>query len=68
MSPLKECFPRLYQVAENRSISTEEMGDWNGDSLGWIWRWKRPLFAWEDDLVGDLNSVLLSVEPTKDIY
>jgi len=48
-------FNRLYELSMLKSVSVFDM-----HSLGWgvegaAWRWRRRLFAWEDELVGELS-------------
>lgn len=32
----------------------------------WQWRWRRPLFAWEEELFGELENLMSGVEPQRD--
>ncbi|XP_047948826.1 uncharacterized protein LOC125194617 [Salvia hispanica] len=34
------------------------MGEWEGEGWRWIFKWIKKLFAWEEDLVGDLLVVV----------
>jgi len=56
--PLRERFTRLYDLSLLKGESVFSMF-----SLGWgvdgaAWSWRRRLFAWEDELVGDLMLLL----------
>jgi hypothetical protein len=63
--PLNHTFARLYDLAENKLISVSDMFElgWAADGNGW--RWRRPLRAWEEDLLSNcivcLSNVVLQV-------
>lgn len=40
--PLKERFPRMYQLCVNKEGKVGEMGEWNNGCWGWKveWRWE----------------------------
>lgn len=44
---LKEEFPRLFSLPLDKDSSVAKMGCWDGNV--WRWRWRRALFAWEDE-------------------
>jgi hypothetical protein len=46
-------FNRLYVLAENTSCSVAEMHHLGWDEGGDAWKWRRRLFAWEEDLLGN---------------
>lgn len=39
-SSLQDCFPKLFQVAENKESNIADMGVWNGEFCSWEWRWR----------------------------
>ncbi|GAU41111.1 hypothetical protein TSUD_398070 [Trifolium subterraneum] len=59
--PLCERFGRLFYLAETQSCSVAEM-----TSLGWgaggeAWVWRRPLRGWEEEMLGECQSLLLNI-------
>lgn len=65
--PLRELFPRLFQIASFKDITVEGAGLWNNNSWEWQWSWRRVLFAWEEDLVLELQNVLTAISPQKEV-
>lgn len=55
---LKESFPRLFGMTEDRGKLIEEVGAWQGDT--WVWKlgWRRQFFNWEEALVLELTNLL----------
>lgn len=51
--PLAVSFSRLSELSENKEAIVGEMFllGWGAD--GGAWRWKRILFVWEEELVGE---------------
>jgi hypothetical protein len=51
--PLAVSFSRLFELSEHKEVSVREMFllGWGAD--GGAWRWRRRLFAWEEELVGE---------------
>ncbi|GAU14843.1 hypothetical protein TSUD_50550 [Trifolium subterraneum] len=58
VGPLARAFSRLYDLADNKNISVADMcvDGWalNGNE----WKWRRRLFAWEEELVAQCVGVL----------
>ncbi|XP_057740067.1 uncharacterized protein LOC130957211 [Arachis stenosperma] len=59
---LKNRFPRLFSVSNQRGSVIGDCGFWDG--LTWIWnfQWRRELFQWELDLVNQLHNTLRVVK------
>ncbi|CAJ2651349.1 unnamed protein product [Trifolium pratense] len=57
---LRERFGRLFDLAENKSASVAEMfmRGWGIGGEAWVWR--RQLRAWEEELVGECQSLLMT--------
>ncbi|CAJ2644025.1 unnamed protein product [Trifolium pratense] len=58
---LKERFGRLFALAETKSRSVAEMFalGWGADGGAWVWR--RSLRAWEEEMLGECQSLLLDI-------
>ncbi|GAU27449.1 hypothetical protein TSUD_161350 [Trifolium subterraneum] len=59
--PLCERFGRLYDLAENKLRTVAEMY-----SLGWrvdgeAWEWRRPLWVWEEEMLGECQSLFANL-------
>ena len=59
---IKNLFPRLFLLSVQKDMFIVEMEEWENGTWSWEFRWRRKLFAWEDELVGDLY---LAVNRTK---
>ncbi|XP_016203224.1 uncharacterized protein LOC107643973 [Arachis ipaensis] len=64
--PLKLAFPRLYSISNQQGAMIGDCGFWNG--LDWIWnfQWRRELFQWEMDLLGQFHERLRPVKLAAD--
>ncbi|GAU50369.1 hypothetical protein TSUD_284670 [Trifolium subterraneum] len=64
--PLQRSFCRLYDLAENKSVSVADMFEAGWGIGGETWKWRRRLFAWEEELVlgcvGKLANICLQVD------
>ncbi|GAU41584.1 hypothetical protein TSUD_271930 [Trifolium subterraneum] len=64
--PLQRSFYRLYDLAKNKSVSVADMFEAGWGIGGEAWKWRRRLFAWEDELllgyVGKLANIFLQVD------
>ncbi|XP_016199025.1 uncharacterized protein LOC107639987 [Arachis ipaensis] len=60
--PLKERFPRLFSVSDQKESVIGNYGFWDG--LEWIWnfQWRRELFQWELELVNQLHDALRPIK------
>ncbi|XP_016168080.1 uncharacterized protein LOC107610554 [Arachis ipaensis] len=58
---LKDRFPRLFSVSNLCGSTIGDCGFWDG--LEWVWNffWRRELFQWELDLLGQLHETLRPV-------
>jgi hypothetical protein len=59
--PLRVRFNRLYELSlsKGESVFSMHLLGWGVD--GSAWRWRRRLFAWEEELVGELGILLSTV-------
>ncbi|KAK7275188.1 hypothetical protein RIF29_16297 [Crotalaria pallida] len=55
---LKDCFPRLYMMAENKNDMVCHYGSWEGGDWAWDLRWRRDLFVWERELLSNLIATI----------
>ncbi|KEH30065.1 hypothetical protein MTR_4g060705 [Medicago truncatula] len=51
--PLAVSFSRLFELSENKNVTVREMCLLGWEADGGAWRWRRRLFAWEEELVGE---------------
>ncbi|MCH83355.1 putative non-LTR retroelement reverse transcriptase, partial [Trifolium medium] len=58
---LRERFGRLFDLAENKSASVAEMFVRGWGTGGEAWVWRRQLRAWEEELLGECQSLLLTI-------
>ncbi|GAU35782.1 hypothetical protein TSUD_56590 [Trifolium subterraneum] len=67
VGPLVRAFSRLYDLADNKNISVADMCA-NGWALnGNGWKWRRRLFAWEEELVAQCVGVLANFVLQSDV-
>ncbi|GAU44846.1 hypothetical protein TSUD_400470 [Trifolium subterraneum] len=63
---LQRSFCRLYDLAENKSVSVADMFEVGWGIGGEAWKWRLRLFAWEEELVlgcvGKLANIFLQVD------
>ncbi|RHN59920.1 putative reverse transcriptase zinc-binding domain-containing protein [Medicago truncatula] len=59
--PLSERFTKLFNLSLLKSESVFGMFTLGWGLEGAAWRWRRGLFAWEEELVGDLRLLLQNV-------
>ncbi|MCI07352.1 putative ribonuclease H protein, partial [Trifolium medium] len=66
VAPLKEVFPRLYNISLQTGSTIQEMGEWVNDK--WIWhiKWRRIFFTWEEELDRNLWNLIDVVVITKE--
>ena len=56
--PLRERFPRLFDLAMDIWVSVEEMARHGWEEGGGAWVWRRRLFAWEEECVRECSVLL----------
>ncbi|GAU45708.1 hypothetical protein TSUD_86840 [Trifolium subterraneum] len=58
IAPLKDIFPRLYNISLQMDHTIQQMATWVNDK--WIWhiKWMRIFFTWEEELERDLRSMI----------
>ncbi|GAU13185.1 hypothetical protein TSUD_179280 [Trifolium subterraneum] len=59
--PLCERYGRLYELADNKSVMVDEMCSLGWGAVGEAWVWRRPLRAWEKELLRECQTLLLNV-------
>ncbi|PNX71829.1 cysteine-rich receptor-like protein kinase, partial [Trifolium pratense] len=59
--PLKDQFPRLFQVSIDHDVHAGSFGKWDGGVWLWEFQWRRHLFSWERDLLRGLLVLLDSI-------
>ncbi|XP_015961036.1 uncharacterized protein LOC107485010 [Arachis duranensis] len=55
---LKDMFPRLFSVSNQRGSVIGDCGFWDGLEWRWNFQWRRELFQWELDLLNQLHETL----------
>nr|XP_029148271.1 uncharacterized protein LOC112742312 [Arachis hypogaea] len=55
---LKDLFPRLFSVSNQRGSVIGDCGFWDGIEWRWNFQWRRQLFQWELDLLNQLHETL----------
>ncbi|KHN47433.1 hypothetical protein glysoja_046887, partial [Glycine soja] len=53
---LKDTFPGLFSIAENKNALVQEMVRPFEKNSVWDWKWRRRLFEWEQQQVQGLES------------
>lgn len=46
---MKDEFPRLFSLSEDKSARVADLGYWDGEVWRWDWKWRRGFFAWEEE-------------------
>ncbi|KAL6587403.1 hypothetical protein OROMI_000381 [Orobanche minor] len=65
--PLRECFPRLYQLCATKDSKVSESGRWEGSRRSWEFRWRRELRERELAAVSELKHSIQATEPRRDV-
>ncbi|MCI58784.1 receptor-like kinase, partial [Trifolium medium] len=60
-TPLCERFGRLFDLAENKSATVAEMFSLGWGAGGEAWVWQRQLRAWEEEMLGECQTLLLNL-------
>jgi hypothetical protein len=59
--PLKLKFPRLFDLAESKERTVEEMPSLGWEEEGGAWVWRRRLLTWEEESVRECYALLLNI-------
>jgi len=59
--PLCERYSRLFDLSENKTIIVVNLFSVSSDHWGDVWRWRRRLWAWEEEMVAECRALLLDV-------
>ncbi|PNX58434.1 DNA-directed RNA polymerase, partial [Trifolium pratense] len=60
-SSLRERFGRLFELAETKSRTVAEMFHLGWGADGEAWEWRRQLRAWEEEMLGEYQSLLFDI-------
>ncbi|GAU42130.1 hypothetical protein TSUD_351040 [Trifolium subterraneum] len=60
-TPLCEQFGRLFDLAVNKSSTVAKMHSLGWDIGGEVWEWRRQLWAWEKEMLGECQTLLLDI-------
>ncbi|CAJ2678024.1 unnamed protein product [Trifolium pratense] len=58
---LRERYGRLFDLAENKSASVADMFMRGWEAGGEAWEWRRQLRAWEEEMLGECQALLLTI-------
>jgi len=59
--PLQVRFSRLFELLENKLLTVAQMFQLGWEEGGDAWKWRRGLWAWEEELLVECRLLLLSV-------
>ena len=59
--PRCECFRRLFDLTENKSMSVANLFSVDSEQWRVLWKWMRRLWLWENDLLEECKALLLDV-------
>ncbi|XP_024630905.2 uncharacterized protein [Medicago truncatula] len=60
-APLCVRFRRLFELTENKSMSVADLLSVDSERWGEVWRWRRRLWEWEEELLDECGALLLDV-------
>ncbi|CAJ2670980.1 unnamed protein product [Trifolium pratense] len=60
-TPLSERFGRLFELTATKSRTVAEMFALGWGADGGAWEWRRQLRAWEEEMLGECQSLLLTI-------
>ncbi|GAU26446.1 hypothetical protein TSUD_294120 [Trifolium subterraneum] len=63
---LQHRFPRLYGISMQQNNSVREVGNWVEGGWRWELLWRRNFFAWEEELVRELEDVIRHMATTEE--
>jgi hypothetical protein len=63
--PLRDRFPRLFGISNQKEDTIASMGGWN--DFQWVWNleWRRQFFEWEQPLYQQLIQIIAQFQPTQ---
>ena len=56
-----ERFRRLYELTENKFMSVADLLSVDSEQWGVVWRWRRRLWQWEEEMLAECRALLLDV-------
>ncbi|GAU10837.1 hypothetical protein TSUD_425350, partial [Trifolium subterraneum] len=60
-TPMCERFGRLFDLAETKSCTVGEMASLGWGAGGEAWVWRRQLWVWEEEMLGECQSLLSNI-------
>lgn len=54
---LKDLFPRLFYISEQRFLNIDQLGVWEQGLWVWKLEWRREFFGWERNMLGELTDL-----------
>jgi hypothetical protein len=58
VGPLVVAFPRLFSISLQAEDNIKDIGNWVSGIWVWNLKWRRPFFAWEEELYRDFILLL----------
>lgn len=59
--PFRVRFFRLFDLSENKLLTVSQMFDLGWDERGEAWKWRRRLWAWEEKMLEECITLLLTI-------
>ncbi|GAU52005.1 hypothetical protein TSUD_418090 [Trifolium subterraneum] len=59
--PLRDRYRRLYDLATNKSLSVADMRELGWEEGGMAWQWRRRLWVWEEEMLGECIGLLHTI-------
>jgi len=59
--PLCERYRRLFELTENKTMSVADLFSVESERWGDLWRWRRRLWQWEEEMLAECRTLLLDV-------
>ncbi|XP_073265516.1 uncharacterized protein [Populus alba] len=64
---LADQFPSLFWLSNNKEASLDKMGIWDSHAWFWLFNWTRPLRGRNYGFLDQINAILSTVHPDKDV-
>ncbi|MCH82213.1 YIPF1-like protein, partial [Trifolium medium] len=59
--PLRVLFSRLFDLSNDQTSTVAAMCELGWEEGGAAWQWRRPLRAWEEEMVGECRDLLAHI-------
>jgi hypothetical protein len=66
VGPLAVTFPRLFSISLQPEENIKDMGNWVSEIWMWNLKWRRPFFAWEEELYREFILLLEGASISRD--